>query len=194
MFLQFKKFCSPSIYEFQDPDVAHKYYKAKSYEELYKQIRGYRSQNELPEIDYLEIIVENFLCRLPQGVGSCQPRPQLKRGLIQTLKGGIALITALAYKSFVSQEVADSRSEICKDCSLNNFPNRGNFVKWSDDLAEMSVGNRKSKFHDELGTCDGCGCPLRCKTWYAGAIKLSDEEKTIMSQANPECWQVKISK
>lgn len=194
MFLQFKKFCSPSKFEFQDPDLPKKKYVGQSYEQLYQQIRGYRSQNELPEIEYLEVVVENYICRLPGHEGSCQPRPQLKRGLLRTVKGGIALIQNLRYSTFVEQEVADSRSEICKDCDLNVFPNKGNFVKWSDDLAQMSIGDRRSKFHDELGTCNGCGCPLRCKAWYAGTIKLSDEEKTIMSKANPECWQVRISK
>ena len=193
MFLQFKKFCSPSKFEFKDPDVPNKVYKGQSYEQLYQQIRGYRSQNELPPIDYLEVVVENYICRLPGHEGSCQPRPPLKRGLLATLRGGIALIQNLMYSEFAAQVVADARALECKDCPLNTFPDKGPFVKWSDELAQMSVGSRKSEFHEELGNCEGCGCPMRPKVFYMGPIKLTAQQKEKMLEANPECWQVKVS-
>lgn len=194
MFLKFNQFSGPKRFVFPDPDKPKKLYVGKSYEELYRLIRGYRSQNELPEIPFLETVVENYLCRLPEHAGSCRPRGPLKRGLIPAIKGGIALIQTMLYSSFASQEVADARSEICVTCPLNSFPDKDKFVKWSDDIAEQSVGSRRSKHHDELGNCLGCGCPLRPKVFYNGKIELTKKQKAEMSEAKPECWQVKESK
>jgi hypothetical protein len=187
-FLKFNPLSTPSRFEFKDPDVPNKTYKADSYQSLYKLIRGYRSQNELPEIPYLEVVVEHYLCSLPENKGRCLPRPKLKRGLIPTIRGGIALIASVLYSSFVPQSKADERSAICAKCPHNIFPDKGPFIKWSDDIAEAAVGKRKSKYHDKIGNCQICSCPLRAKVWYNGKLEFSEEQL----EKFPEfCWQKK---
>lgn len=187
-FLKFNQFNSPKRYIFKDPDKANKIYEGASYEDLFKKIRGYRSQNGLPEIPYLETVVENYLCRLPEHAGSCRPIPPLKRGLIPTIKGGIALISNLMYSKFVPQEVADARSEVCAGCPYNEFPDKGKFIEWADEMAQLSVGDRKSKHHTELGNCGVCSCPLRAKVWYSGKLTFP---KRQMNKFPEFCWQKK---
>jgi hypothetical protein len=187
-FLQFNKFNAPRTFKFKDPDVRNKTYVGVSYEDLYRKIRGYRSQNELPEIPYLETVVEHYLCNLPEHIGSCRPRPPLKRGLIPTIKGGIALIANLMYSKFVPQETADARSYVCFTCPKNVFPDKGKFIQWSDDIAEMSVGSRKAKYHEGLGNCGVCSCPMRAKVWYTGPFKFPKKQ---LEEFPDFCWQKK---
>lgn len=187
-FLMFNQFNSPKRFIFKDPDNQSKVYEGVSYQDLYAKIRGYRSQNEMSEIPYLETVVENYLCRLPENVGKCVPRPPLKRGLIPTIKGGIALIQNLMYSKFVSQEVADERALICVSCPKNVFPDKGPFLRWSDEIAELSVGKRRAKDHDRLGNCEVCSCPLRAKVWYTGPFKFTRRQ---ISKFPDFCWQKK---
>lgn len=188
MFLKFLPFQGPKVFKFKDPDIKTKRYEAQSMQGLLAIIRGYREQNELPPIEYLETVVEHYLCNLPEHIGACGPMPPLKRGLLATLKGGIALISNMLYNKFVEQEVADERSAICAGCPENVFPDKGPFIAWSDDIAEQSVGSRKSKHHDELGNCGVCSCPLRPKVFYTGPYKFTDKQ---LKQFPDFCWQKK---
>ena len=92
------------------------------------------------------------------------------------------------YDSFASQKEADRRAAICAVCPHNVFPDRGNFIRWADHMAVVSVGDRKSKHHDELGNCAVCTCPLRAKVFYTGKNTLTEEQKIEMRKVN--CWQV----
>lgn len=103
------------------------------------------------------------------------------------VKGGIALVENLLYKNMVDQNTADARAAICVECPYNVFPDKGGFLKWSDDIAEASTGGKKSIFHDRLGSCEVCTCTLKAKVFYSGKIKLTDEERTKMLAVN--CWQ-----
>lgn len=185
---KFKVSTGPKEWVFKNPDDGFEF-KASSQDKLLAHIRQYREVNGQEELDFLESVVENYLCQLPMNSGACT-RSKIKRGVFQYLQGGIALLKAVAFKSFTTQEEADRRSEICKDCSLNVFPNKTYFVKWSDRLALEAIGNRKSKYHDKLGTCSACSCPLRCKVFYPGKLDLKEEEKQKMRKANPACWQL----
>lgn len=187
--LQFNNFASPTTFKWTDPDTKHQYTGA-NLKDLCQKIRSYRSQNELSELDYLETIVEDYLCRLPQHNGSCRHRGPLKRGIVKTLRGGVAVLQNMLFKSFASQEEADRRSAICKDCAFNDFPDRDRFVKWSDSIAQMSIQDRRSKHHDDLGTCLGCLCPMRSKVFWNGPVDLKEEDKIKMKAVNPQCWQV----
>lgn len=185
-----KPFLGFQVIRFVDPDTRFKF-QGTSIQGICQHIRTYRSQNNLPELEFLEDVVVNYNCMLKENLGVCEPSPTpLRRGLIQTIRGGIALIQNLMYSSFAPQNVADVRSEICKNCTLNSFPDKTKFVKWSDDLALQTIGDRKSKYHDELGTCLGCSCPLRCKVFYNGTISLEKVEQDTMRKANPKCWQL----
>jgi len=184
---KFRPFQTSADWEFKDPDTG-RVHKTATQEELIKLIVSYRAQNGLDEIENLNLVLENYLCNMPLNEGKCSSFFPLKRGFIATVKGGVALLKSMMYKSFVSQEVADGRSNICRTCPYNVFPDKGPFIKWSDTVAEGAVGNRKSKYHDELGNCEVCTCPLRAKVFYDGEIKLPDDQQEVMRKVG--CWQV----
>lgn len=184
LFKKFKPFCSSVVYKFKDPDTGYDY-EAGTYPELVQKIVKYRSQNNLEKIEALSQVLDNYLCGLPENVGSCTSA-LLKRSLLGYLKGGIALIQNMAYDTIATQEVADKRSEICKGCPHNVFPDKGPFIYWSDRIAEASIGNRKSVNHNDLGNCEICSCPLRAKVFFGGKIDLPDKEH---DQLPDFCWQ-----
>lgn len=186
MFLKFAPFQGPRVFKFKDPDIRTKQYESQSMEGLLTLIKGYRSQNELPPIEYLDTVVENYLCKLPEHQGACVPRSPLKRGLFMALKGGVALISNMLYNKTVEQEVADERSAICAGCPNNVFPDKGPFVAWSDDIAEQAIGSKRSKHHDELGNCGVCSCPMRPKVFYTGPFKFTKKQ---MTEFPDFCWQ-----
>lgn len=189
---QFKPFSAPKEWSFINPENGF-IFKAPTKEELFHHIQTYRAQNNLDPLEYLEATVENYLCSLPMHSGSCT-KTRLKRGVMQFINGGIAILRNLAYNSFATQEEADRRSGICKDCPLNVFPDKTYFVKWSDRIAEQAVGKRKSINHNHLGNCEACGCPLRAKVFYDGKVTLKPEEKEKMQKATSKCWQLEIAK
>jgi len=153
-------------------------------------VRMYRAQNEHEPLDYLESIIENYLCFRPENRGSCEKMPPLKRGLYTTIKAGVLLIKQMMYNSFASQEVADRRASLCVECPLNVFPDKSAFVTWADHIAEQTVGERKSKFHNEIGNCEACTCLLRSKVFYNDKIKLKPKVEIKMREINPNCWQL----
>lgn len=190
MLLTFKPFNTSYEFKFKDPDTGRAY-EADNLPDLVKLIVAYRAQNNLAPIEYLNMVIENYLCRLPCNAGACVKRKDLKRGMLQYLKGGIALIQNILYNQCVSQKEADARAEVCIGCKLNQFPDKGAFVRWSDEMTLHTIGDKRAKRHEELGNCMGCTCLLKSKVWYQGEIKLSDEEFKVMSEANSNCWQVK---
>ena len=193
--LQFKPFHAPHVYTFKDPDTGQ-VFTADSRSALVQRIVNYRAQNSLPEIERFDAVLENYLCSLPVHRGACRPAPPLQRGWVQTIKGGIALLKNLYYgdSNMVTQEEADRRSLLCSKCPNNNFPDKGPFIKWSDEIAMHSVGERRSSCHSSLGNCTVCSCPLRAKVWYAGPFSVSPEERSKMLTALPpsegRCWQI----
>lgn len=186
----FKPFQTSSVWKFPDPDTGHLHTGATR-AELISSIVNYRSQNRLDAIESLGVVLDNYLCSLPENAGKCRPLP-LRRGFLQYVKGGLTLISKLWYgdASMVTQEVADERAAICKDCPCNVFPDRGMFIQWSDDIALNSVGERKSAHYEELGSCEACTCVLKAKVWYKGPYKLSKEETAKMQLCNSKCWQL----
>ena len=185
MLRKFAPFRVAHSYYFKNPENNWKI-TGTSFKDLINKIRLYRAQNEFPELEFLESVVEHYLCMRPENVGACESAGPLKRGIIATIKGGIVTLKNLMYNSFVTQAVADERSEICLNCPHNFFPDKGPFIEWSDKLAENSIGDRKSKHHDKLGNCEICSCPLRCKEFFAGKISLTQEELIAMPNY---CWQ-----
>lgn len=189
MLRKFSIMNSPSDWHFKNPEDSF-IIRGKDLAETARKVRMYRSQNEQEPLEFLESVIENYLCMLPANKGSCEKMPPLKRGLYTTLKAGVLLVKQMMYNSFTSQEVADSRALICTKCSFNVFPDKTKFVKWADDIAAQTVGDRKSAHHDELGNCEGCTCLLRSKVFYDGKIKLKLLAETRMRKANINCWQL----
>lgn len=173
---------------FKDPDTGRNF-KADSENELIKLITKYRAINELPPIEHLDVVLENYWCMLPENAGSCKPR-EMKRGLFKTLRGGVAVVTSLLYKQMVSRHEAELRAAQCVQCKYNVFPDKGAFVEWSDEIALHSTDGRKVSVHDKLGNCEVCTCPLKAKVHYYGKVSLSPEEREQMKEV--DCWQLKL--
>lgn len=188
MFLRFKAFVGPKVYEFMDPDTGY-VYRENTFSDLLKSIISYREANKLETIPHIKTVVENYLCELPIHQDCCEPHPNIQRNFGKYIKGGVALLKSFLYKNMVTQEVADKRSEQCADCPFNVFPEKDTFVILADRVAEKSIGDRRSKYHDDTGNCEICSCLIRSKVWYKGAIPISDEEVVRMGKVN--CWQLK---
>jgi len=186
-FLTFKPFQGSKEHVFIDPDTQHQY-KANSRKELVQMIVSYRSQNKLSKLDLLDAVLDNYQCKLPMNSGMCETNNKLQRGVLAYIKGGLALLKQMAFKKFVTQEIADARAEICIKCPYNIFPDKGNFVKWTDEIALHSIGEKRSKYHDELGSCEICSCILKAKVFYSGELDLTKEEVEKLPHF---CWQKK---
>lgn len=188
-FMKFKPFSAPQRYIFKDPDTGHFYNEANK-QELVKAIVSYRVQNQLEPIEHLGAVLESYWCGLPENVGACQPAKPFSRGFFGYIKGGVALVKNIYYgdSNIVSADLADKRAEVCIGCRYNTFPDKGMFIQWSDEVAEASVGDSKSKYHDLLGNCEVCSCPLRAKVFYKGPSDLTTQERTQMREVG--CWQV----
>lgn len=189
--LTFKPFETSPIWKLPDPDNNHHIHTGATRAELVSNIVNYRSQNRLPTIEKLDLVIENYLCGLPQNAGKCKAGT-LKRGFVQYLKGGLALIQNIFYgeENMVSQEEADRRGAICLNCPCNVFVDRDMFIKWSDEMALHSIGDRKSVYHDQLGNCAGCSCNMRAKVFFKGPFNLKSEERAKMKECNSRCWQL----
>lgn len=181
---KFLPFATSKIWQFTDPDTGF-IHTGRDKPDLIKKILGYRDQNDLDPIDQLGAVVDNYLCELPINLGSCK-NYKLERGFLKYIKGGIALLINMAYDKFVSQDEADRRSSICLGCPHNIFPDKGGFITWADEMAKSAIGDRKSKFHKELGNCSVCSCPLRAKVFFGGKLSLSKQEMIEMPEF---CWQ-----
>lgn len=188
--MKFASFKGPKSFIFKDPDTGYEF-NAPTRKALIRHIVSYRAQNGLEEIESLNSVLENYWCHLPENCGACIDAP-FKRGFLEYLKGGISLVKQMAYKSFASQELADKRAEICIGCKYNVFPDKGFFIKWSDDIAQESVGNRRSKHHKKLGNCGVCSCVLRAKVFFMGNPQLTSTQIKQMNDVN--CWQPELQK
>lgn len=183
-----KPMSSPDVYNFQDPDTGFSFL-APSKKALIAHIVAYREQNQLSPIEFLDVVLENYWCSQPGNSGNCEP-VMLRRGILQTLKGGVALLKHVFTGQYVGRAEADRRGSICVVCPLNEFPDKTAFVTWSDNLAHELTGNRQSEHHNELGNCIGCGCPLRVKVHSVPPFKLKNEEADKMRAARKDCWQL----
>lgn len=192
MFKKFRAFEAPYRYDFTDPDTGMTF-QGKSREDLVKQIITYRQQNRLAPIEGLALVLENYWCAQPENVGKCQDNPDATRGFTAYLSGGMTLLKSLLFKRFATQEVADKRAEQCIGCEFNAFPDRGPFVKWTDELAIECVGQRKSKFHTELGQCAVCTCTLRAKVFIDDVLPPFDKEQVVQLK-RVKCWQLLLSR
>lgn len=178
-------FAAPRRFVFQDPDTGYTY-KALTHASLIEQILSYRKQNKLPQLEALNVVLENYWCGLVENTGKCT-EVKLKRGWLTTLKGGVAVLENVFFgeDNMVQQSTAESRAAICVTCPKNIFPDKGPFVKWCDSVAEAMVGDRKTPMDAKLGSCEVCSCVIRAKVHYGGNMKLSEDE---IKQLPDFCW------
>jgi len=188
--LKFKAFEAPDKYLFKDPDTGRDF-ETKTKEEIIKQIVSYRAQNELEPLEYLGVVIDAYMCSMPRYRYKCEPGRPFSRSVFGYISGGIALLKNMFYgdRHMVTQKAADRRASQCIFCKFNVFPDKHGFLKWSDDVAEASTHGRKAKYHDKLGNCEVCSCPLKAKVWYKGHDRFSNEEIAKFKEVN--CWQLK---
>lgn len=186
--LKFLPFVASNIFIFKDPDSGYDF-QGRNMGELMAKIVGYRVQNNLEPIENLHDVIENYLCTLKTNLGSCR-EVKLKRGFVQYIKGGIALLKNYYYgdKNIVSIDVAETRASQCVACPFNINPDKGEFDKWADKMAEHSVGDRKTSLQESLHQCEACGCNLKAKVFYKPKAQLSEQETEMMKEVN--CWQL----
>ena len=186
MIRQFDSFAAPLRYVFVDPDTQYNY-EAPTKEALISHITVYREQNQLPPLQALDAILQNYWCSLPENLHLCRDVP-LKRGWFKYLRGGIALLENVFYgeDNMISPTLAEKRAQICTSCPYNVFPDKTGFLAWSDELAENATGGKKVPSHDNLGNCAVCSCTLKAKVWYKGPFKQEDFPS--------HCWQLKKDK
>lgn len=185
MFERFKPFSAPSNFYFKDPDTGYKYQR-ESRKALIEHISNYRLQNRLEPIEHIDTVLENYWCKQPENSGKCEPM-KLARGIIPAIKGGILLLKSYLMKEKVSQEVADYRAEVCKECPHNLKAQLNPMHASQDAVALLSIGRSRSKHFEELGNCAVCSCPLKVKVWYGGSIELSRSQYEEMVKV--QCWQ-----
>lgn len=188
--LKLKPFSGPKRFVFKDPDTGFMYHEA-SETALIRRIVNYRAQNQLPPLLEIGAVLQNYWCSLSENSGDCEVCPPLKRGLLAYIKGGIALVDNLWYgkEARVDQEEADQRAGVCIQCPYNVFPDKSGFLKWSDMIAENTVGDSRSKHHDRLGNCEVCTCTLKAKVFFRGETGLNEAQKEKMREVG--CWQLK---
>lgn len=191
--LRLLPYVGPKSYHLPDPDVADHIHRGRTRDELIRKIQNFRMQNGLEEIEHINTVLEAYWCSLKENQGNCEPNPELTRGWLQYLHGGITLFKYVFFgeKGMVDQAEADRRSTLCAACPKNVFPDKKGFVKWADSLAEHATGGRRSVLHDSLGNCEVCTCNLRAKVWQKPPLKLSAQEKSEMEKVN--CWQPKVA-
>lgn len=191
VFLKFKPLETTADFDFIDPDTGFQY-REESRAALVSRIQAYRSQNDLPPLDALPAVLENYWCSKPNNKGRCEPNTTLHRSLWTTLRGGIKLLVNLWYDKTVSLEVAETRAKQCASCPNNVFPDKNAFTKWSDDVALASVGEKKTSYHEQLGNCKVCTCVLKAKVFYDGEASFTAEENVEFRKVN--CWQLRLAK
>jgi hypothetical protein len=137
------------------------------------------------------MVMEHYWATLPENAHISEKAPPLNRGFLAYLKGGMAIIENIWYgeKNTVDQFTANARARQCSTCRFNIFPDKGQFLKWADMIAENSVGDKATPYDSELGNCAICTCVTKAKVWWKGEIKLTEDERGKMRTV--DCWQLK---
>lgn len=195
MFFKFKPFEAPTVYKFKDPDTSHEYYSATR-GGLLRTIVDYRYQNDLPEIEHLEEVLDHYLCTLPENINKCEVC-DTPRGVMQIYRGGLSLLKTVLLKKMVPLSVASARTKICYMCPNNQYPTDADrsvaeggstvFDMWSTKVAEQATTDRPSAYDKKLKQCIACSCPLKVKVNSVGPFKLTKTERFKMPEY---CWQL----
>jgi hypothetical protein len=192
-FFRLKPFAAPKRFCFKDPDTGFMYLEPTK-AELIRRIVAYRAQNGLEPIEHIGMVLENYWCTLPENVGAGQFGPNLKRGFMGYVRGGVTLLKYVMIPNPVPQAQAERRAEICEACPGNVFPDKGPFMMWTDNIAIHTVGDLRTRLHDFLGNCEGCTCVLKAKVWFPAPFSLTPEEEARCRSLNLNCWQLPQTK
>lgn len=140
------------------------------------------------------MVIDNYLCGLPENQGKCVPYV-LRRNLLAYLRGGIAILKDLLYgaEARVNQATAEERATQCSDCKFNVFADKTEVIRFADEMVETYLGSETATSKDNLlGNCDVCSCPLRFKVHVKGPFDIQNDELPLFKEVN--CWQLKDHK
>lgn len=186
--LTFNPFMTSKVWEFEDPDTGYKF-KSETKEKLIQHIVNYRAQNQLVPIENLHLVLDHYLCSLPVNMGACKNVDPIRRGVLETVKGGVTIFKTLLYSKFASQELAESRAKVCETCPENVLHKSNAFIRWGDRLAKAMIGDKKVSTADKLGHCRVCSCAMKSKVFiHTDLLDFTEEEITAFPDF---CWQKK---
>lgn len=188
---RFRAFEAPDHYEFKDPDSGI-LYTGKTVPEVVDRINKYRAQNLLEPLEQLPAVITEYTCGLPENCNKCEKNKDLTRSIFTYVKGGILLAKNAYFKVFVNQEEAEKRGQQCLGCVHNVFPDKGPFLKYTDDIAIKQVGDREVSMAKDLGNCAACTCVLKSKVFLGGSLPKFPEDQLQKMKA-VKCWQLKLS-
>lgn len=208
MLLKFKPFQGPCEQSFRDPDTSV-ILKATTRKELIDKIKAYRDQNDLDELLFLNEVIEDYQCRLPENAAKWEYYSEgfFKRGFLQAIKGGISIIKMVMFpiEKLVTQDVAEARAKQCSACPLNCYesgveasslevkPEEKKFTtEYLNQVIPHMIGDRTTSYDDKLVRCAGCTCWLRASVWEKGPFDLSQDELNKMKPFN--CWKANEAK
>lgn len=102
----------------------------------------------------------------------------------------------------VEPSVAASRAATCAICPKNQqgrslteyftVPVAELYNKRFQKLQEMKLSTPDD---DKLAVCQACLCPMRTKIWFPNDLlkkRLLPEQKPLLNQINPRCWQLDL--
>jgi hypothetical protein len=171
---------------------------APSMSELLTKVRNHRLANNLPlSLDW-KLEIENWLCeQLPHGI--CRHNmardiplaPGERPMSVAQAINGARVLGAWMFKGFskVSQAEADARSKTCAACPFNQ-PAEGCTVCASNIMREAVasvLGNSRTVAHDNLNTCNICGCTLKLAVWCP--VELIHKHSPPNKNAPEWCWK-----
>ena len=174
-----------------------------SMDELISHIRQYEKNNNLPPLQDLRIVLENFFCSRKGMDKRCidvyTPVDRTSKQVVTGIKAGLKMLYRQLTNSdmLASQEVAEKRAKICAGCPFNSKKEK---PKLTDDIMKAIVSNKKTSKDSCLGVCTKCTCPLKAKVHCAEDIiaeSLDDDPETrnklskhiVTDEVSFVCWQ-----
>ena len=164
--------------------------------------------NNLPPLQYADIVIEDFVCRQP-GMESYVEEFDLdddaERSLSQYRDGALAYIKTRFRKftrqeALVDDETAKARALICLNCDYNAESKQAGVVKKvTDGWMQTLTKDKSTKYDGALQDCQKCGgCPLKAKIWISKEVidsTTSDDVKAKLrttmigkNGSNFHCW------
>ena len=189
-----KNIVPPGGFFFFHVENTDAYFEDKQFDRLLQRLRAHFKANDLAVPKNLEEEVVNYIClNVPESfcVGPKDYR-QAKFYSLSQLRDytkivagiGLSAVRGVREESFVSQEEADSRAEICETCPLNNR----RLCSTCNGLlgfSQLLIGRSRKTSRDlVLGTCEKCGCLLRVKVHLEKALL----RKTTQHNYPEHCW------
>lgn len=173
--------------------------RAPDYQNLFEFVRDHRKANNLPLGTFWEAEVEDQLCqRLPPG--QCKESiPGRGRNVFTRIPWHEAIAGTQTLASWlvqglpkVSQELADSRGNVCSRCYYNVAESGGcHACGQLQKLATTLIGSRTTSAGPFLKVCAVCKCSLQVKVWVGIDVVEKGMTKELYDKYPDFCWQKK---